>query len=248
MKKLFFLFAFVLLIAACSEEEDNEPKPNEPAAEEPTTPTTLEEAVVLQVPLNEGKANDEGPSSISGEIHGAVPAEDRDGNSNSALYFDGVDDYVDLGTTIDTDDISTISLWAKFDTLSTDIDMELISKSSYRQGMEVLVYRGNLSFYLVGVEDNNNIGVPVTSLDTAKWYHIAAIYDREAAQMKLYINGELKASDRAPASITKIDRLLLGNWNYAEMPRFFQGYLDDVRLYNRPLTEEEIAEIYNPAE
>lgn len=240
MRKLIFLFSWAIFVAACS-EDDNAPKPDQ---EEPTT--TLEESIVTDIPLD-GNATDQGPHKIKGVVNGAVPAEDRNGNSSGALYFDGVDDYIDLGTTINTEDISTITFWAKFDTLySTMPDMELVSKSSYRQGMEVVIYRDRLAFYLVGVEDNNNIGIPVTSLKANKWYHITAIYDRAAAQMKLYLNGELQISDRAPASITKIDRLMLGNWNYEEEPRFFQGHLDDIKLYNRPLTDEEVAKIYKP--
>ena len=232
------MLAFTAIFAACSEEKDA-PKPT---PDKPTT--TLEEATVINVPLD-GEANDQGPGKINGIVSGALPAEDRHGNSNGALHFDGINDYVDLGTTIKTDSISTISVWAKFDSLSADMrDMELVSKSSYRQGMEIVIYKGKLQFYLVGVDDNNNIGVQVTSLETNKWYHIVAIYDRTAAKMEFYLDDKLIASDNAPVSITKIDPLMLGNWDYQET-RYFAGYLDDLKLFNRPVTKAEVDSLYN---
>ncbi len=237
IKQFVFFVSAIVLITACGSDEEA-PKPVQPA-------TTLQEALIARIPLN-GDATGTGPAGVQGTINGATPVEGRNGQAGSALSFNGTGDFVDLGTKVNTDNISTISLWANFDSLSSTMpDMELISKSSYQQGIEVVLYRGSLKFFLVGVDDNNNIGVPVTSLNQKQWYHIAAIYDRAASQMHLYLNGELVASGRAPAEITKVDRLFLGTWNYPQEPRYFKGKLDDVSLYNRPLTEQEIKEIYN---
>ncbi len=238
IQRFVFFISAVALFAACGSEDEQAPKPAKPV-------TTLEEALIARIPLN-GDATGTGPAGVQGSVNGATPVAGRDGKAGSALSFDGVDDLVDLGTKVDTDDISTISLWANFDSLNSAMpDMELISKSSYQQGMEIVIYRGSLKFFLVGVEDNNNIGVAITSLKQKQWYHIAAVYDRAAAQMHLYLNGELVVTGRAPAEITKVERMFLGTWNYPEEPRHFKGMLDDVSLYNRPLTEQEIKGLYN---
>ena len=53
--------------------------------------------VIGYYPFN-GNANDYSGNSNHGIVHGATFVQDHNGNPNSALYFDGIDDYVDLGT------------------------------------------------------------------------------------------------------------------------------------------------------
>jgi len=63
--------------------------------------------------------------------------------------------------------------------------------------------------------------------------------------MKLYINGNLRAN--APVySISDANRMLAGNWNHSRQ-RFFNGSMDDIRIYNRALNDSEIQQLYNNA-
>ncbi len=233
MKK--WIFLFTILSTACAKKDEVVPK--KPVANNTT------EIVMLSSSLD-GNA-DSGNKVPNGVVSGATPTNDRNEEADRALYFNGVDNYVDFGSSISTDSVSTIAIWAKFDTLGNAMpSMELVSKSSYRQGMELVLYNGKLSFYLVGESDNNNVGISISKLKTNKWYHIVAVYDRQAEEMKLYMDGILKSSERAPLDVTKIDRLMLGNWDYTEESRFFKGALDDLIIYNKPLNDEEILSLY----
>ncbi len=71
------------------------------------------------------------------------------------------------------------------------------------------------------------------------WMHVAATYD--GTTMKLYINGVLESSMAASVPIATNDLpLTLGAQDGATASRWFLGWMDDVRVYNRALTAEEI--------
>jgi len=75
-----------------------------------------------------------------------------------------------------------------------------------------------------------------------EWYHIALTY--YGSQMRLYVNGKEKSS-KAVAGELKVNSrpVSFGSDNGAQ--KFFKGTIDDVRIYNQALTEEEIQAIYN---
>lgn len=82
-----------------------------------------------------------------------------------------------------------------------------------------------------------------TVLEYGRWYHVAATYD--GTTLKLYVNGQPDASaSRALNTIINQDGLLIGTsppndgWH-----GFFNGRIDDVAVYNRALSAEEIGSL-----
>ncbi|MDR2234560.1 MAG: fibronectin type III domain-containing protein [Chryseobacterium sp.] len=75
-----------------------------------------------------------------------------------------------------------------------------------------------------------------TSFSTNTWYHVAAVYD--GASMKLYINGNLDASNTASGNFTANGILYLGR-NY-DNSRTLNGFLDEFRVWKKALTAQEI--------
>ncbi|HIE52574.1 MAG TPA: LamG domain-containing protein, partial [Armatimonadetes bacterium] len=82
---------------------------------------------------------------------------------------------------------------------------------------------------------------PTAPFPTGEWVLVAATLDRQGRQ-RLFINGELKAEVQRPADgvPTPCDRDFYLGANFG-VEAFFRGRLDEVRLYNRALTPEEIA-------
>ena len=80
---------------------------------DPKPSAFLKQGLVAYYPFN-GNAKDESGNGHDGDVKGATLANDRNGNSNSAYYFDGADDYINLGNDDDFNfgesDFS-ISLW-----------------------------------------------------------------------------------------------------------------------------------------
>lgn len=231
MRKLLFL-GFAIGLLSCSKDED------------PVFGLKSENGLISYYPLN-NDGSDQGPNNINGIIEGTESAYDRKGNANGAIYFDGIGDFIKVGNIFKARDMQTIAFWVKFKDLKEGMpSMELISKSSQRQGMEVVLHENKLQFFLMGEERSNSVGIPISELNTEDWYFVTAIYDTQTATMKLFLNGELKQASWAPTSVTEVDNLIFGNWNYEKAPRFFKGSLDDIKIYNRSLTEEEVKELF----
>jgi hypothetical protein len=74
----------------------------------------------------------------------------------------------------------------------------------------------------------------------SKWVHIAGTYDGK--DIRTYIDGELAATENHPGEPDVINALTLAYMNNV----FWKGGLDDLRFYNRLLSEEEIALLARP--
>ncbi|MBW1902509.1 MAG: LamG domain-containing protein, partial [Deltaproteobacteria bacterium] len=81
------------------------------------------------------------------------------------------------------------------------------------------------------------------NLQTDTWYHIAATFNNANNSVRVYLNGtEVRnwSTDRQP--LTNSDDLYIGRSQYGE---YWDGKLDDVRIYNRVLSEDEISVLYD---
>jgi hypothetical protein len=80
------------------------------------------------------------------------------------------------------------------------------------------------------------------ALQANKWYHIAAMFDDTNDKYALYINGALFASGTQTFTPQAAATLSFGTRTGST--EYWRGTLDDVYIYNRRLTLEEIAEQY----
>jgi hypothetical protein len=77
----------------------------------------------------------------------------------------------------------------------------------------------------------------VTTISVGEWHHLAATYNGSA--LKLYVDGNLVATTRASTALSSgaFPLFIGGNPLWGE---FFKGTIDEVRVYNRALTDGEI--------
>lgn len=114
---------------------------------------------------------------------------------------------------------------------------------------------GNIGFH-TRTDDTNSLSalidfgttskkLAVTNAATGTWYHVAVSVDR-AGSMKLYVNGALSGqvdiSAFSATSLTNPDNVRLGR---DQGSNYFNGVLDDLRLYNSALSAAEIQNLYN---
>ena len=76
------------------------------------------------------------------------------------------------------------------------------------------------------------------SVNDGQWHHVAGVYD--GSVMSLYIDGELDVSSICKGSIDVTDKPLYIGENSEEPNRFWNGLIDDVRIYNCGLSQSEI--------
>jgi len=167
-----------------------------------------------------------------------------DGKFGKALSFDGVDDYVEVpdSESLDITDAITIEAWIKTNT----------------SGVVQVVLNKNFAYQLRVAENLRITGYVYTdswhyinsysSIEPNVWYHIVLTYDKSLASgnLKLYINREEAANpvDETGTISSNAYNLLIGA-RLAIPIDLFSGIIDEVRIYNRALSEEEISDLYN---
>ncbi len=208
-------------------------------------PSNLQQGLVGYWPFC-GNANDESGNGNDGVVNGATLTEDRFGNAGSAYSFDGVDDYIELAynSTLNLPLAITISAWFQADTLAS---MRIVDKSTVggADGFLLDIGGNNNNKYiraiLAGQSDNQPTSSEFIS-ETNTWYNIIVTYDGIA--VRFYVNNELDTVlDISGESLLNSLPLRFGA-NSLLIDNFFNGLLDDIAIWNRALTPEEVQELY----
>jgi len=193
-----------------------------------------------------GTVSDESGNGNHGTVFGGVELSD-DGYVGKSLAFNGSDAYLELQRPVQDD--FAITAWIKTDATAPG--------GSH-------AYQGNGLFWadVEGTDNDLVIGVlgtklsffggnPDTSVNsngdivTGEWVHIAAVRNIEARTLSVYINGQLdnnvSYSNTAPLDAQSI--MVVGA-NTLD-GRFYEGLMDEIRMYGRFLTNEQVAELYD---
>jgi subtilase family serine protease len=163
-----------------------------------------------------------------------------------AFSFDGVDDHVTAARTIQDD--FTIEFWVNTTQNISNgsvqwyngrglVDAEV---SSVTNDFGVSLLNGKIYF------GTGNPDVTIISgvVADGSWHHIAATRRRTAGDMRLYVDGNvIAAALGGTQSLTAAPRVVFGRIQVNNNP--FQGKLDEISIYNRPLTLSEIQAIYS---
>ncbi len=159
-----------------------------------------------------------------------------------ALDFDGTNDYVDCGNNSNLNFSSefTFEAWAKPSTTNTGwlIQKAGTDVSSYTQGDFGLEFHsnGNIQGFIY---DGTTHWVSI-SYSSNLWYHLSIVWN--GTNIYLYVNGELKDSDTGGMS-NYSKNLLIGSGGYSSFgDQAFNGFIDEVRIWNDVRTPTEIQE------
>jgi hypothetical protein len=158
---------------------------------------------------------------------------DRFGNPDSAYDFDGIDDYVDVGD-MDLTNAFTISAWIKLSSSGRN----MIAGKSFQTYEFFVSPTGQL---VINRNSNNPIRFQADLL-ADRWYHLTVTHnDTEGVVMYLDGNVVSTGSDTSPTNednaSTKIGAT---GWTARD---FFHGIIDEVRIYKRALTSQEVEAI-----
>jgi hypothetical protein len=100
-------------------------------------------------------------------------------------------------------------------------------------------------------EDNDDYGLFYGPIQSGQWQHAAVVLDQPNDTVQLYMNGDLVAEDtNAPDDVSADTNypVEIGATTYKDTwwrDPYFDGRIDDVRVYDRPLTGEEVGDLYN---
>ncbi len=242
----------LVLFSSCRKFDwDN---PNDPinAGKEPVS---LKDGLVAYYPFN-GNANDESGNGNNGVVNGAVVTLDRFGNANKAYLFNGTNAYIDINDDI-TLRVKNLSISVWYFTSTNDQFRCLVSKTNFNSAT-------NEQFLFdmsdVGIKINSNCTpnsgwklfrpTDASMFSMNRWVNLIFTWDGQL--QKVYKDGKQLVGSNwgGSSSLTgNIDdciggKLQIGRW-WSIDPKWFNGKLDDIRIYNRALTQEEITYLAN---
>ena len=196
--------------------------------------------LIAYYPLD-GNADDASDLEHHAQINGAISTSDRFGQANSAYLLDGINDYIEAE--IDISETSyTLSLW--FNTL--DPDVGIYSATTGVLGSEGSDRHLYLSTGRLQARIFNSSEILATSRSYAdgQWHHLVHVFGGETGGQRLYVDGDLRAiGTKAFSDFDRQSGINIGHASFAER-RFFNGSLDDVRIYSRTLDEREIGKLF----
>lgn len=177
-----------------------------------------------------------------GVLQNGVVWDPDGGHHQGAARFDGVDDRIGLGPCdlLNGGTAITLSCWVKPDFV-TGMERTLMAKSAASGELTwsvSFVQASALRFRLRTGGAITELTTAPSSLFGGQWYHFVATYD--GAQMRLYTNGALMAAASATGAIgiAPQQNASLGATSSGAAP--FSGWIDDVRIYDRALSDTEI--------
>ena len=208
-------------------------------------------------PFN-GNANDESGNGNNGVVNGATLTEDRNGVANAAYSFNG-QALINAGALINFGNSNAeISQLGWFKTTANQFcKMPLVTKrhntTSGNGWASVMFKYDNLGYLNFVVDDHfyaNGINNPLSSEpvehNDGNWHHFAAI--KNQSDYSLYMDGQLVDSriDTYNFGLSSNDYMFGYEGSFGFLcERYYTGLLDDIAIYNRALTPQEIQNLYN---
>ncbi len=186
-------------------------------------------------PFN-GNANDESGNGNNGSVVGATLTNDRLGNPNSAYNFNF--NYIECGyaSSLILPSALTIGAWVK---PSNSTQIGIIAQKTY----SLICYNGSWLGDCWGGVSPMNVS-SVSSVVTDKWVFI--VYTYSGTNMSIYIDGQLNNTKAATGNISTQNnyplRIGANSWGPGQ---YFRGAIDEVFIYNRALTSEEVQAVYS---
>ena len=220
---------------------------------------TMAQTIPSYVPTNglvgwwpfNGNANDESGNGNHGTVNGATLTSDRFQKINSAYKFDGINDFIKtFKTNISGTGSRTYSIWFLSEKNVGNSNKILVDEggTACGSGFATLLYPNNNLVF------DNTCNPKVFNQSTGEniWNQVVIIFDEQSSPnlngIKCFLNGALISN----ASISNNSNIITGNTvpltigkSRLGSDHFFVGNIDDIAIWNRALSENEIKSLYN---
>jgi len=167
------------------------------------------------------------------------------GKWNSSLNFDGTDDYINIGRSSPIGQISpTLSVSAWINVKGGENTWRSIVEPLTGSYFHLHLQNSNKAeIYFYGPAKSALSSTLFNSTNYNKWYHLVGVWDGTYA--KIYINGTLEGTSTAGSGNVGAANSNINIGQGVSSTRQFNGLIDDVRIYNYALTQEQIKQLYN---
>lgn len=172
---------------------------------------------------------------------------DNGGVNGNCIVLDGDNDYVSVedNPALNPSTDITVSVWARWsiDPVNGKTYSNILSKNG--EGQYQIQHSGeNKKFeFAVATTEGRHWVQSLSSPEKNIWYNIVGTYSSSQEEMAIYVNGVKENSRSQSGKILSSDAPLLFG-KHGEYPRHFNGSIDEVKIYNKILSAEEIESEY----
>lgn len=157
--------------------------------------------------------------------------------------------YTEIGSGLVTAAPLTLTCWVKVEDITVGQQFACLVNSGGASDWFSLMVNGGSS--KLGMQLNGGGGgfeelVAATAQVSRVWYFVAAVYNSTTSR-KFFLNGELQATGSTSCTPASINRFALGGLRRSSPDNYFTGEVRDARVYNRALTDAEVAAMYPPS-
>jgi hypothetical protein len=192
-------------------------------------------------------AIDSSGNKLTGTLTGNPQWQPAGGKAGGALAFDGDGDFIDCGHDegLNITGAVTIAAWIKLDKSTPDQKIAG-NQDNVSGGYKLGIFSDKAEFEIRDSGNslrNNRFIDGGTVLQPGVWYHVVGTYS-QGESIKTYVNAKLDREQQtlnilAPSTGT----LKIGREPFSDL-YWFNGLMDDVRIYNYPLSDAEVATLY----
>jgi hypothetical protein len=201
-------------------------------------------------PFN-GNANDESGNGNNGTNNGATLTADRFGNANKAYSFDGVNDFIDLGVNPLINNLTqnyTFSFFLLKNDLNSSMVLGNIDPSIVGSWRILLRTTTNFESSFNNSPNWYSAYSNQNTITLNNWIHLVTVRDNSV--IKIYVNGIINSVTNVgtlnPNTYPNAQTKLGKHWvNISNNFEYINGKLDDLGVWNRSLSDCEIADLYN---
>lgn len=193
-------------------------------------------ALQVWLPLN-GDLHNQGLSNVTVTNNGATV--DSNGKIGKCYNFDGSNDFISFSNFNPSEyEEFSLSLWYKANVANNSIF--LIRKND-------TTHQICLGFNQFSFRDKLNSSLRLISfsgMTTDVWQHISIVYDK--GSIYIYLNGTLQGSYISQSNTSlnsNLNEIRLGRVKASSYDNFFNGYINDLRIYDHALSQKEVHEI-----
>ena len=199
--------------------------------------------------FDEGAGSSSADSSGNGNI-GILygPTWTTECNLGSCLDFDGLRDFVSVRDSPSLNEIGelTVSAWLRPEQLNllqmVVVKGQLIGDDTSSYGLWMTP--SNQISWAVDTNEGYNTLQTSPVLDTSRFHFVVGTY--KSGEIKLYLDGSLVVDGTLSGTVRDgVEELTVGKRTHPTDPDFFNGQIDDVRVYNRALTAQEVQQLYD---
>ena len=194
-------------------------------------------------PFN-GNANDESVNGNNGVVNGPILTTDRFGNSNKAYSFDGLSAFITAPKNYMFNNSITFNVWANITTLSGV--QTLFSSWGSNSNLRTFTIYYESQYYRNSIQTINNQEYAFSNQPPVAnvWTMLTGTYDGNT--LTIYENGQLISSTLTSGSNFNLNQYNFYNFGTEDqLIQFYNGKLDDIGIWNRALTQQEITDLYN---